>query len=86
MKHTQGPWTVKKTRDECFYIESGDAPIADVHEWTGSHENLEASKSNAYLIAAAPEMLDMLEKLSHLHESGQWHNEVEKLIKKAKGE
>lgn len=61
MGHTQGIWTVKKSRDECFYIESGDLPIADVHEWGGLSENLVASQSNANLISAAPEMLEAID-------------------------
>lgn len=86
MKHTQGPWRLSKVVNGYYVSGTDNLYIADVHGWTGRDENESETTANASLIAIAPEMLAMLEKLFHLHENGQWHDEVGILIQKAKGE
>lgn len=95
-KHTPGPWIVKETEDVLLILASGklDAQIAEIElgsdivicaDETGPHE----AKSNAHLIAAAPEMLEVLNDILKTVRSHLTVSEisiVEKVIKKAKGE
>ena len=70
-KHTPGPWSVPHFADEnstcaCSYVYSdsqrGFGAIATV-QFGGEHESYETAKANANLIAAAPDLLDALEKV-----------------------
>ena len=54
-KHTAGPWTHK---EGMLYAENDGATIA----------NLYTTEANANLIAAAPELLEALEKWINFHE------------------
>ena len=59
MKHTPAPWNVKKFDSHAIWIMSGKwRKVAEVDG--GGDENLLA---NAALIAAAPELLEVLENL-----------------------
>jgi|LGVE01.1.fsa_nt_gb hypothetical protein len=72
-KHTPGPWEFDKTSDNW----PGDTGNEDIlgsiidrdggwhicRIWEDVSENIEESKANAQLIAAAPDMLAMLEGL-----------------------
>ena len=56
MKHTKGKWTIEKTKDAGFRIQSGSNIIC----WEGLsklYPPLMDSQGNAKLIAAAPELL-----------------------------
>jgi len=71
-KHTQGEWTKHGihsiNRHEVVRIKSGNNVIADVSCLFDGKNNLEKGKeaeSNAKLIAAAPELLEALEKVSN---------------------
>ena len=82
-KHTPGPW--KSTQDGFIEsnepIEKGETEkkiIADV--WGGD------CIANAFLMAAAPEMLEALEFINHDRTIAQIVQAAEKAIKKAKGE
>lgn len=60
LKHTPGPWEIKLYKS-CLWIQKADDKrkfpfIADVF----SHEELPEGKANANLIAAAPDLLDVL--------------------------
>ena len=64
--HTPGPWTVDYT-DDNLRIYSGDLLIAEVN---GSTEHIEVrgldeetTEANAWLIAAAPDLLAALERI-----------------------
>lgn len=63
-KHTPGPWRV----DKIFGLIMGakGEEIAAIHSGTEEgRQNLETSNYNARLIAAAPEMLDVLKQARH---------------------
>ena len=64
--HTPGPWTVDHT-DDNLRLYDGDLLIAEV---TGSTEHIEVrgldeetTQANAWLIAAAPDLLAALERI-----------------------
>ena len=92
MSHTQGPWKVDKNHKGFVNIrrdvDSYTSDIATV--WDFYAENYE---SNAHLIAAAPELLAVLEEL---RESASYWSEydvplgiverIESAIRKARGE
>lgn len=58
MKHTQGPWVVKRL-DDTFIVAENNEYILCI-ESNGIYKNMAA---NALLIAHAPEMLEMLQSL-----------------------
>ena len=62
--HTGGPWRVGK-HDETLgiYDMAENYRLATIEEWRGEHEG--ESEANARLIAAAPDMLDALRRLTH---------------------
>lgn len=85
-KHTPGPWTTEDCTDG-IAIESGGKYIADVHYHIAGAMSAQETQANAALIAAAPEMLEVLEMLlAHrgMMGSDSWAV-AEKMIKKAKG-
>lgn len=89
-KYTPGPWEVTSDNGE-LWVDGEDSPVAMI---TGDAEGAtELELCDANLIAAAPELLEVLE-LAHEHmkvwvvgyRQGQnVHNAVEKAIAKAKG-
>lgn len=97
-KHTPGPWSSHFANDnincDCKYILSDTVPISvatisyrknDSME-ESEHPDLEEAKYNAKLIAAAPEMLDIIENIyMHGHDAITVNamNRMEQLIKKA---
>lgn len=60
LKHTPGPWSVAKARDG-YFVHAGQRPgidtIADVADWPVGGLEPERSQGNAFLIAAAPDLL-----------------------------
>ena len=80
MKHTPGPWIVNESQEDCLYgkvsIETeGEYFIAQVDESINQ-------AANARLIAAAPELLEALQRLSaqctRLRLPGQPETDAEK--------
>ena len=73
---------------ECRIAEDGDQYTNQLHKVTCSHCRLTIKKATPYpLVAAAPEMLEMLKALEYL--SIQWGSEspeLAALIAKAEGE
>ena len=63
---TQGKWEAKLNRDESWVVMNGNTVIATFHlkDWP------EWNKSNAYLIAAAPELLKSCKELLVLADNG----------------
>lgn len=62
-KHTPGPWTVINTISGALSINAAPrVPIATVGGM-GWHLGEEAARANARLIAAAPDLLNMCERL-----------------------
>lgn len=69
--YTKGPWSLPHFADErstcaCSYVFSdsqrGFGAIATI-QFGGENESYETAKANANLIAAAPDMLEALEKV-----------------------
>jgi hypothetical protein len=79
MKHTKGPWTYDETYG---LIMAGETiEVAACHAGRGGD-----AKANARLIAAAPEMLELIEELAD--QPGQLHEDVirmKRLIAQIKG-
>lgn len=87
MSHTPGPWKLSKV-EIGFYVSGTDNKyLADVHGWVGRDENEPETASNARLIAAAPEMLEILEELYDRYgDDDPLHHRTANIIQKAKGE
>jgi len=93
MKHTQGPWKVE-IHNSVTEVWNQNTYIASVrHDLFKTTEKSKQYESNARLIAAAPEMIELLIKVSsHIDEMYNLRNtdldlqnEINLLIKKAKG-
>jgi hypothetical protein len=85
--HTPGPW---KTAYGVHVVDKDGTRIADVCDRWDSQEPysfLSSAKSNARLIAAAPELLAALELIySNAEESPEWiRDRIQPAIAKAKG-
>ena len=101
MSHTPGPWKFEVVDETDSFLGckrldggSGSTVIDLSNEWTGYPENGEdlqmtISKEDAALIAAAPEMLEALERIrdeSGPFNLGEMRKLVEVAIRKARGE
>ena len=75
-KGTKGEWEIKDSTK----IVVGKQPICDT--WYFGKINIEEAKCNAKLIACAPDMLELLIRLSDF-EPLPGSKEIEQLIKKA---
>ena len=91
MKHTKGEWNHRKEKDKTFIV---NAPHDDTYEWENevatihSQLHLGVAEANAKLIAAAPELLKVLEEVEDrvtvdLPISQRLINEIRETIKKA---
>ena len=63
MKHTKGPWRVKRHKHSGFIIDGATLPdkiipLAFVEAKAGYDIGIKEDKANAHLIAAAPELLE----------------------------
>lgn len=109
-KFTKGPWEIKPLEDDKEYIRirgtvlGGRFKIANVGDGKFHHDNSdwckferEEAKANAHLIAAAPEMYEMLSEIKQVIESGHelgemvsrvqdFGEEINELLAKARGE
>ena len=101
MSHTPGPWKFEVVDETdsflgCRWLDGGGgSSVIDLsNEWAGYPENGEdlqmtISKDDAALIAAAPEMLEALERIrdeSGPFNLGEMRKLVESAIRKARGE
>ena len=101
MSHTPGPWKFEVVDETdsflgCRWLDGGGgSSVIDLsNEWTGYPENGEdlqmtISKDDAALIAAAPDMLEALERIrdeSGPFNLGEMRKLVESAIRKARGE
>ena len=86
MSHTKGPWHMASNANDKICVWFGASLIAKVE-----HFPHEGATTNANLIAAAPEMLEALEKIRPLLEASDgevWVSAkelVKKVISKARG-
>jgi hypothetical protein len=84
MKHTPGPWALEKRRDGGFnLIGDGKTLCVKLDKVLTDSVDFVDGKANARLIATAPEMLSILEKVLIGCDSA---DEVRHIIAKAKGE
>jgi hypothetical protein len=62
-KHTPGPWAVHPVRARVDAFNSGDAlPVCELL-WPTDERTEEETEANAALIAAAPDLLEALQRL-----------------------
>jgi len=81
-KGTPGKWGVYGT-DNCIFIENDNAE--HICAINSVNISLQEAKSNAKLIATAPEMLEMLEDILEAFKENNFEisaHEIEELIKK----
>ena len=90
-KHTPGPWKVEQRFSGNRFIHSDNrqSPICGV-SFVGMGIDVDESKANADLIAAAPKMFDLLVELIDMEgpqpgNSG-WANRVKSLISEVAGD
>lgn len=84
-KHTSGPWYAVKLEanpDHAWAIDGELVEIARLSEWP---DHMEEAEANARLIAAAPEMLDALRRLTHPMASDEDLSHALAVIAKAEG-
>lgn len=83
-RFTPGPWRADITR---VYAAGRETPLA-IQDWWDSPAEMEEAKANAALIAAAPEMYALLEKMldDWMTETGAFADEGWALLDKARGE
>jgi len=97
-KYTPGPWKmtdVRKYRDEAFFEVSSNASIFWLAKVGAPDDDFEQAKANAHLIAAAPEMYELLKEqiecynqmpMSDLNYAGiEWIRRARKVLAKAEG-
>jgi len=72
-KHTPGPWEIKAHSDPCYRNISGPEHLALAQVvWRVEEEDRSPKcEANARLIAAAPDLLEALEKMVGLFEPGR---------------
>lgn len=87
-KHTPGPWSVGNPPDGTRgYVYCGDvtgSAVAQV-KFSQVHRTEQETDANARLIAAAPEMLDVLLGVAENTVSLEWRAKVHAVIAKATG-
>jgi hypothetical protein len=86
VEHTTGPWRV----DRYGSVLDGNHErlLANVAFPTGNHPKAKEIAANTHLIAAAPELLWICERLAEDLEDGHWSNTKEhlrQLVRKARG-
>jgi len=87
-KHTPGPWEIKRHPDSCYkYISAPEhLALAQVVWCVEEEDRSPACEANAYLIAAAPDLLEALEIALDCAGDAWWAEKAESAIAKAKGE
>lgn len=92
-KHTPGPWEIKRHYDSCYKNISAQkhTELARVVWCMEDEDRSPECEANAYLIAAAPDLLEALQNLLKVHEGegGTEHHAgdmARAAIAKAKGE
>lgn len=87
MAHTPGPWKVYRTKDGTAILGIGDADAGGITDanfglWRSDQER----EANAYLIAAAPDLLGTLKELEEVlddladADDGRPNNEMKMLV------
>ena len=61
--HTPGPWAHHNTPTPFIYVNAGGLPICQIYTSTAHGQSMGEQFANARLIAAAPELLEALQKM-----------------------
>ena len=92
-KFTQGAWQIEERSMRCgditrfgFQVISPEMRKRVCYSETDDEKNIPEMQANAALIAAAPEMYRTLEFLRTILGAGSVSMEVDKVLKKARGE
>ena len=86
-KHTSGPWKVleiKNDKELMFIVKSDERMIGSFHGFYSDADD--KLKADARLLAAAPEMFEMLENILNETDDAVWITKIESIINKAKGQ
>ena len=91
--HTPGPWRVSLVDDTRVEDATGNC-VAEIDGDYNQPETWPAMEANSRLIAAAPDLLEALERMTYLQSGGpvkssdadKWLKEARAAIAKAKGE
>jgi hypothetical protein len=86
--HTKGPWQVVVRPDPDYIdVQAGNVTVAAVRYWAGQHSMERAT--NAVLIAAAPELLDLLRDawlaVPITQHNADLHDRIKALIQRIEG-
>ncbi len=84
-KFTPGPWHISDDMSDPVYITTARRKICSI-DYNAPYDE---SDANAALIAVAPEMYGLLERLSHAlyaEDGDRWAEEINWLLAKARGE
>lgn len=84
---TPGPWKVleiKNDKELMFVVKSDERMIGSFHGFYSDADD--KLKADANLLAAAPEMFEMLETILNETDDAVWITKIESIINKAKGE
>lgn len=91
MGHTKGPWLIKQQPKKAIWVIAADGfHIAEVNKYAATHGD-KKDVDNAYLLAAAPEILEQLVLAHRMLLQTDWAHEDEAMgaitaaIAKAKG-
>ena len=63
-KHTPGQWAYHNTPTPFIHVAAGGLPICQIYTSTAHGQSMGEQFANARLIAAAPELLEALQRLS----------------------
>ena len=91
MEHTPGPWEVTNSvKDRREFVISAQGGMWDLYKIakvkSALKTDLDISKANARLIAAAPDLLKACKLVRKTYPNSLWiHEMVDKAIKKAEG-
>jgi hypothetical protein len=85
MKYTKGPWKVERSELELCVLNKFNCEVCEIwRDDADPTQNFEA-KANANLIAAAPDMLELIIELYgdvYLYENNRLHTKIERLLAK----
>jgi hypothetical protein len=86
-KFTKGPWRVDNSCSTVLMISAGSWPVCEVNGYGLGINQDAVDSANANLIAAAPDMYEMLKDILHNYEAGEIVDvEIEIILKRARGE
>lgn len=83
-KHTPGPWKFNINKTALLALNKDNEYVFIYN--ASPYNSMEPSSKDAALIAAAPEMLEMLETILNETDDAVWISKIESILNKAKGE